>query len=216
MLVLNSNVLYYNIAFSELWLSMNQSDVDQQTLNTWQNATIIASDLRSDLVALKQAWPTYSLDEYRYRLANSSVLMLAGQLDAATPLDFTSYLASTTGKTRTLYSIPLSGHIILLYVPTTEYICPLHLILGWTFPALFPSGWSDPTCLQDLPTTIDFVGTTEMVQMSSLKLLNVNLPFGNISTYQTGNRASFDYSTTSFIFILCLMIYVDRTFFDIQ
>jgi len=31
--VLNSNALYYNIAFSELWLYLNQSEVDQQTLN---------------------------------------------------------------------------------------------------------------------------------------------------------------------------------------
>ncbi|CAF1067711.1 unnamed protein product [Rotaria sordida] len=111
-LVLDSDALFNNIAFSELWLEFNQSEVDQQTLNTWQNATIIAPDLRSDFVALRQAWPKYPLDEYRYHLANSSVLMIAGQLDGATPLDFASHLASITGKIRTLYSIPLSGHII--------------------------------------------------------------------------------------------------------
>ena len=31
--VLNSDALYYNIAFSELWLAHYQSDIDQQTLN---------------------------------------------------------------------------------------------------------------------------------------------------------------------------------------
>ncbi len=39
--------------------------------------------------------------------------MISGQLDAAASLDFASHFASITGKTRTLYSIPLSGHIIL-------------------------------------------------------------------------------------------------------
>jgi hypothetical protein len=141
--------------------------------------------------------------------------MIAGQLDGATPFDFSSHLASITGKTRTLYSIPLSGHIIELFVTATGYTCPLNLILYWAFPALFPTEWSDPACIQNLPTTIDFVGATEMGQMSSLKLLNISLPFGNTNASQTGNRASSDYSTMSFIFIL-YFIYVGRAFFDIQ
>ena len=132
--------------------------------------------------------------------------MIAGQLDGATPLDFASYLASITGKTRTLYTIPLSGHIIQLYVSTTGYTCPLHLILSWTFPALFPSEWSDPTCIRDLPTTIDFVGATAMGQASSLKLLNVSLPFGDMNITQVTNQASSSYCFAAlFIFILCLM-----------
>ncbi len=45
--------LYGNIAFSELWSYLNQSEVDQQTLNAWQNATIIAPDARSDLAAIR-------------------------------------------------------------------------------------------------------------------------------------------------------------------
>ncbi|CAF3468688.1 unnamed protein product [Rotaria socialis] len=53
--VLNTDVLYYYIAFSELWLYFNQSDIDQQALNTFQNATIIAPNLRSDLIALRDA-----------------------------------------------------------------------------------------------------------------------------------------------------------------
>ena len=155
---------------------------------------------------MRQAWPKYPLDEYRYRLANSSVLMIAGQLDAAAPLDFASHLASITGKTRTLYSIPLSGHIILTFVTATGYTCPLNLMLSWAFPALFPSEWSDPTCIQDLPTTIDFVGATEMGRASSLKLLNVSLPFGNMNITQVTNQASSSYCFAAlFIFILCLM-----------
>jgi hypothetical protein len=135
--------------------------------------------------------------------------MFAGQLDPATPLDFASHLASITGKTRTLYSISLSGHIIHLFLTTAGYTCPLHLILSWTFPSLFPDERSDPACLQDLPTTIDFVGTTEMGQMSSLKLLNTSSPFGNTNTSQIGNRAFSDYfSTPSFIFIVSLVYFL--------
>jgi hypothetical protein len=64
-IVLNSDVLYNNIAFSEFWLYLNQSEVDQQTLNAWQNATLIAPGLTPDTIALRQAWPKYPLDEYR-------------------------------------------------------------------------------------------------------------------------------------------------------
>jgi pimeloyl-ACP methyl ester carboxylesterase len=206
-----SNALYYNIVFSELWLYSNQSEVDQLTLNVWQNATLIAPALNPDIIALRQAWPKYALDEYRYRLANSSVLMVSGQLDGATPLDFSSHLASITGKTRTFYSIPLSGDIIELFVTATGYTCPLQLILSWAFPSLFPSEWNDPTCLQNLPTTIDFVGATEMGRESLLKLLNTSLPFGNMNTSQTENRASSHYSITLVIFML-YSVYVGRAF----
>ncbi|CAF2091045.1 unnamed protein product [Rotaria magnacalcarata] len=168
--VLNFDVLYYNIAFSELWLYFNQSDIDQQALNTFQNATIIAPDLPSDLIALIDAWPKCPLDKYRCLLANSSMLMIAARLDGTTPLDFASHLASITRKTRTFYTIPLSGHIIQLSLTTAGYTCPLHLILSWTFPSLFPSECNKPSCITDLPTMIDFVGETEMVQMSSLKI----------------------------------------------
>jgi hypothetical protein len=85
------------------------------------------------------------------------------------------------------------------------------LILSWAFPSLFPSEWSDPTCIQDLPTTIDFVGATEMGRDSSLKLLNMSLPFGNMNTSQTENRASSHYSITLVIFMLYL-VYVGRAF----
>jgi hypothetical protein len=126
--------------------------------------------------------------------------MISGQLDGATPLDFSSHLASITGKTRTFYSIPLSGHVILSFVTATGYTCPLHLMFSWTFPALFPSEWSDPACIQNLPTTIDFVDETEMTQASSLNLLNVTVPFGNMNASLPGNSVSANYSITFFIF----------------
>jgi hypothetical protein len=78
-------------------------------------------------------------------------------------------------------------------------------MLSWAFPALFPNEWSDPACIQNLPTTIDFVGATEMGRASSLKLLNVSLPFGHTNISETKNRASSNYSTPSFIFILSLI-----------
>ncbi len=151
------------------------------------------------------------MDEYRYRLANSSVLMISGQLDSAASLDLASHLASITGKTRTFYSVPLSGHIILNFVIAIGYTCPLHLILSWTFPSLFPSEWSDPTCLQDLPTTIDFVGKTERTRESSLRLLNVSLPFGNTNTSLSGNPSSANYSIVLLIFLLS-SIYLESLF----
>ncbi|CAF4706487.1 unnamed protein product, partial [Rotaria sp. Silwood2] len=50
------------------------------------------------------------------------------------------------------------------------------------FPSVFPTEWSDPACLKDLPTMIDFVGETTMGQMSSLKFLNVTRPFEDSKT----------------------------------
>lgn len=203
-----STVLYNNIGFSELWLYLNQSDVDQQMLNIWQNSTLISPDLRSDLVATVQEWPKYPLDEYRYRLANSSILMMNGQLDSATSLDFAVHLVSMTSKTRKLYSIPLSGHVILTYVMTSGYTCPLHLFLSWAFPTVFPNEWNNPLCLQDLPITIDFAGETTTGQINSLKLFNTTLPFGNTNISTINNQAVSHHSSASFIFILSSFMYL--------
>ncbi|CAF4704940.1 unnamed protein product, partial [Rotaria magnacalcarata] len=56
--------------------------------------------------------------------------------------------------------------------------CPMNIVLAWSFPTLFPQAFSEPKCIQDLPTTIDFVGATEIGRQYSLKLLNISLPFG--------------------------------------
>ncbi|CAF4036137.1 unnamed protein product, partial [Rotaria sordida] len=61
-------------------------------------------------------------------------------------------LPTITTKTRTWYLIPLVGHVIVS-VASLGYSCPLQLIP-------YPSEWDDPTCIQDLPTRIDFIGAT--------------------------------------------------------
>jgi hypothetical protein len=54
-----------------------------------------------------------------------------------------------------------------------------------------------------------------MTRTSSLKLLNVSLPFGNMNTFQAENRASYHYSIASVIFMLGLL-YFGRAFSDIE
>ncbi|CAF4778633.1 unnamed protein product [Rotaria sp. Silwood1] len=206
--LLNSNVLFSNIVFSELWLSLNQSAIDQETLNALYNATIMSREDSSDVIALRSAWPKYSLDEYRYRVANSSLLMISGQLDPATPFDLASHLATIMIKTRKLYSIPLVGHVITP-IASLGYSCPLQIILSWAFPALFQSERSDPACIQDLPTSIDFIGATEMGRQTSLTLFNLTLPFG---TSQQANNATADCSTLSNS-LSNYMIYIHILFF---
>ncbi|CAF2126765.1 unnamed protein product [Rotaria magnacalcarata] len=99
--------------------------------------------------------------------------MLSGQLDPSTVFQQASSLAAITTKTRAFYAIPLAGHVTV-NIAQVGYLCSLTLTLSW----LFPTSWSDTQCIQDLPTTVDFVGATAMGQQYSLKLLNVSLPFG--------------------------------------
>ena len=171
-----------------------------------KKTTIIAPELESNYVALKDAWPKYPLDEYRFRLADSPIMMINGQLDAATPLDFAAHLASLTSETRTLYVIPLSGHVVPYFTVTTTRECPLHLILSWAFPSLFPTEWSNAACIKDLPITIDFVGVTELTRASSRQFLNISLPFGNPNASALANHAAFHSSIALLIFICSSLI----------
>ena len=203
-----SAVLYYNIAFSELWLSLNQSDVNEQTFSIWQNSTLICPDLTADFIRSRANWPKYPQDQYRYRLANSRILMINGQLDAATPFDLATHLSSIKNTNQTLfYSIPLSGHAVFAYAFISGYTCPVQLSLSWAFPDLFPSNWSDSSCLQDLPTTIDFAGETNLTQTYSLQHLNTSLPFGQTKTSNANNLVNSHFILISILISEFLLAY---------
>ena len=160
---------------------MDEPELDRETLLAWHQSTIMAPDLYSVIMSVRSQWPKYAIDQYRYKVASySPLLMISGQLDPATPFEHMPQLASMTAKTRTLYGIPLVGHFAI-HVAEVGFLCPLHLVCSWAFPDLFPEEWRDPKCVGDMPTTIDFVGATELGQKSSMKLLNISRPFGNSS-----------------------------------
>jgi hypothetical protein len=131
----------------------------------------MAPEIPEQYIALRSQWPKYPLDQYHYQV---------------------SQLTSITSKTRTFYAIPLAGHITVNSA-AVGYYCSLHLICSWAFPDLFSIEWSDPKCIRDLPTTIDFVGATQRGQKYSMKFLNVTQPFGNDSSNPIRNLANFQY-----------------------
>ncbi|CAF4023155.1 unnamed protein product [Adineta steineri] len=177
---INSVVLHFNIVESETYLAKDQDEVDINTVLGWQASTIMASKDPTKYVKIRSKWPKYPLDEYHFKIASyTPLLMLSGQLDPSTLYDEAVHLASLTRKTRTFYGIPLAGHVSA-NIMQAGYDCPLHLIASWVFPDLFPSEWNDTNCIHKMPKTIDFVGETEPVRQISMKYLNINEPFGKI------------------------------------
>ncbi|CAF4653658.1 unnamed protein product [Rotaria sp. Silwood1] len=168
-----SAVLGYNIIQSELWLGKDEDEVNEETILAWHASTLMAAENPKYIISLRSKWPKYPLDEYYHKVAtNSTVLMLSSQLDMAANLDYAIHLATMTAKTRTLYAFPLVDHVIIP-IALLVYQCPLKLMCSWAFPDLFPLEWNDPSCIQEFPTTIDFVGAYQEGRLASMKLIEI-------------------------------------------
>ncbi|CAF1328512.1 unnamed protein product [Rotaria magnacalcarata] len=162
-----------------MWLAVNEPEIDEKTFHDWRASTIMSLNYAPNYFALRSQWPKYPLDKYYGNFAaDAPVLMLSGQLVPATVFEQASHLGSITSKTRKFYAIPLAGHVTV-NIGVVSYLCPITIATSWLFPKLFPANYGDPRCIQDLPTTIDFTGVTEVGRQCSLKLLNINRPFGN-------------------------------------
>ncbi|CAF1421942.1 unnamed protein product [Adineta ricciae] len=207
----DSLVLGFNIIQSELWLGKDEEEVDEETLSAWHNSTLMALENFKLFTSLRSAWPKYPLDEYYHRIAiNANVLMLSGQLDPATHLDYATHLATMTRKSRTFYTIPLVGHVAIL-TTLVDYKCPLKLICSWAFPNLFPSEWNDPNCIQEFPTAIDFVGNGEKEQEYSIMYLNISKPFEdiNLTTPSSSNVRSISvYKFLTYFVLVFLTLFI--------
>jgi hypothetical protein len=203
-----SRVIQVHIVQSEEWLALNEAEVDAERISAWHQSTIIAPSFLKDDISLRARWPKYSVDQYRYRVASySPLLMISGQLDPATPFDQLPQLAAITSKTRTFYGIPLAGHVTIS-MALAGYLCPLHLIVSWAFPNVFPAEWSDPKCIGELPTTIDFVGATEHGRRYSMKYFNTSQPFGNGSFSPIPSSSAADLTDTFQLSNLwCLLVW---------
>ncbi|CAF1481214.1 unnamed protein product, partial [Adineta steineri] len=174
-----SKALQMNIILSETYLALNESYVSNSVILRWYNATVFAPQKPLQYNLLYPQWPKYPLDQYRFQISTySPLLMLNGGLDAATITYQSEHLASITTPNRTFYEIPLAGHVTST-IAAVGYTCPLQLILSWLFPLVFPANWKDPSCIRNLPTSIDFVGVTEAVQQISMALFNISQPFGS-------------------------------------
>ena len=205
--LLFSNVLNCNIVQSELWLAAHESEVDNETIAVWHRSTIMSAGNGQHLVAIRSQWPRYPRDQYHDQVASySPLLMISGELDPATIFSQVALLASTTSKTRTFYGIPLAGHGTI-NLALVGYTCPLHLICSWAFPDLFPVEWSDPKCIRDMPTSIDFVGATESGQRNSLFVLNISRPFGNDTSGPMVNSAERCVQVNPVWTLMCLSVF---------
>ena len=207
----DSIVLGFNIIQSELWLGKDEEEVDEETLLAWHNSTLMALENLKLFTSLRSEWPKYPLDEYHHKIAmNSNVLMLSSQLDPAANLDYATHLATMTKKTRILYTFPLIGHVTIL-TALVEFKCPLRLICSWAFPNLFPSEWNDAGCIQEFPTTIDFVGNGEKEQEYSIIYLNISKPFGDLTsttTSKSGVRSIRAYNVIGYFTLMSLALFI--------
>ncbi|CAF2771457.1 unnamed protein product [Rotaria sp. Silwood2] len=209
-----SAVLGYNIIQSELWLGKDENEVDEETILAWHSSTLMAPENPKFMISLRSKWPKYPLDEYHHKVAtNSTVLMLSSQLDMAAHLDYAIHLATITAKTRTFYAFPLIGHVIIP-IALLGYQCPLKLISSWAFPNLFPSEWSDPSCIQEFPTTIDFVGAHEQGRFASMKYLNISKPFDKLNLSAIPNSSI--RSTSAYEFFIYFSLFFLTLFVKIK
>ncbi|CAF4893843.1 unnamed protein product [Rotaria sp. Silwood1] len=209
-----SAVLGYNIIQSELWLGKDEDEVNEETILAWHASTLMAAENPKYIISLRSKWPKYPLDEYYHKVAtNSTVLMLSSQLDMAANLDYAIHLATMTAKTRTFYAFPLVGHVIIP-IALLGYQCPLKLMCSWAFPDLFPLEWNDPSCIQEFPTIIDFVGAHEQGRLVSMHYLNISKPFDKLNSSVLPNSSirsmsAYDFFIYFSLFFLILLVEIN-------
>ncbi|CAF3174397.1 unnamed protein product [Rotaria socialis] len=147
---------------------------------------IITLTRPSNFFTLRAQWPKYPLNQdYGKFAAQALVLMFYGEL------------------------VPLAGHVTSS-VLLGGYPCPVAVVLYYLFPSIVSAAYGYPKCLQNLPTTIDFVGKTAAVQQVSPKLLNITLPFGSgpASSYNDSLRINTFQNLHILQIFLCLILSV--------
>ena len=153
-----SQVLYYNIAFNELWEVPPPSGADQRA--RFDSAVFPAGEA-FDIP--QSSWPTYPKDEYwgKYAVTQAPVLMLNGTLDVQTPIETASRMKDhINGPHQTFVTIPNANHGTIISSPTLGVggmpgsNCGLLVIESFLDN---PQGDPDQSCLQHL-MPLDFSG----------------------------------------------------------
>ncbi len=109
---LGSDAVYANIGFSELWESPPPSD---EVMTERFDSAVFPAGVRG-LQPIYPAWPRYAADEHvgTYPSTSLPMLMLAGGLDAQTPLESQELVkAHYTAPNQTFVTLPLASHIVL-------------------------------------------------------------------------------------------------------
>jgi pimeloyl-ACP methyl ester carboxylesterase len=144
-----SQMLYFNVAFSELWETPAPS---LATLHARGTDGVFGGS-SEDMFALQARWPKYAPDAFVRAYANTTVpmLMLNGTLDAQTPIETASLMQPKfTAPHQTFVTIPTANHGTLFQSPVkTEGEPPCGFTIMMSF-------LDDPTvapnlaCLNDL------------------------------------------------------------------
>ncbi|MBX3222995.1 MAG: alpha/beta hydrolase [Labilithrix sp.] len=134
---LNSSALYANIAFSELWES---PPPDAATMAQRFGASVFPSGI-DQLAPLYASWPRYDADELvgKFATTNVPMLMLAGTLDAQTPIaQQEKFKPHFAGPKQTFVTVPNANHSVVSQSPmrpdigsTEQRSCGFELLLSF-------------------------------------------------------------------------------------
>lgn len=156
-----SQVLYYNVGFSELWETPPPSG---EAMRTRFDSAVFPAGQAFELP--QSAWPTYPKDEFvgKYAVTSTPVLMLNGTLDVQTPIETASRMKQhLNGPHQTFVTIPNANHGTIAASPTRMIgssmpgpHCGLMIIESFLDDSL---AVPDQSCLDNL-YPLDFSGNT--------------------------------------------------------
>lgn len=129
--------LHANIAFSELWES---PPPDAATMKQRSDAAIFPAGVEA-LATEHAAWPKYPADEYvgQYPKTSVPLLMLAGTLDAQTPIELQETVKPHySAPNQTFVTVPTANHAVVNQSPmllelgaTQPKICGMEVIVSF-------------------------------------------------------------------------------------
>jgi len=182
------NMLFINIAISELFatssLVFSGIPTVQQYLDTEKKFEFISSPGTEDIITDSYVWPNYTNLDGNITLlnnnTNTTILLLNGNLDPQTPLDFAEYAFSFYKNNNTKRLIEFNGckHGILTYP------CGVNVIIDFLLKAGNLSN-INTDCVQNL--TVDFSASSDSVKNASILILGTNDVWGNRSQPQNPN-----------------------------
>ena len=161
--LLDSDALFFNVAFSEIWPKQQPSITDLQAI---VDASYFAPGTIPEDEMLYPLWPRYPQDKYVGAFATSKVpiLMLNGTLDPQTPIDVASVAKQHyTAAHQTFVTIPNAAHATIEEAPDVD---PNKSSCGMQVMASYlkaPTKAPDVSCLGTLlPISFDSYPTTNV------------------------------------------------------
>jgi pimeloyl-ACP methyl ester carboxylesterase len=143
------NVLYYNVAHSELW----SSPLDIPTLQSELDSSYFGSEFALDLAKSHNQWPVYTITEDSKQLTISEVpmLMLNGTMDPQTPLEEALVAKEHfQGAHQTFLTFPQTPHAVIATSYTGflgEPTCGLSIVNQFIQK---PTGKLNLSCMDDV------------------------------------------------------------------